>query len=162
MLQQALKFASIRHKGQTRKASGLPYIVHPVDVSHILDANKISKRREELMCACLLHDTLEDTNTTFLELAEEFSPLVASLVLELTSDREEIALIGKTAYLTKKMIGMSNYALMIKLCDRLSNVQDYPTASYLDSTRIILDKLESARRLTGSQARVVAQIRKFL
>ena len=162
MLQKAVKFAGIKHQGQVRRATGLPYIVHPVDVSILLDSNKTSKRREELMCACLLHDTLEDTDTTFVELATEFNPMVASLVLDLTSDPEEIKKIGKTAYLTKKMIGMSNYALIIKLCDRLSNVMDSPRPKYLDSTREILDALEAARNLTASQARVVTKIRAFL
>lgn len=162
MLQKAIQFAGEKHKGQVRKGTGLPYILHPIDVSLICDANKTSKRREELMCASVLHDTLEDTDTTFVELASEFTPMVASVVLELTSDEEEIRKIGKTPYLTKKMIGMSNYALYLKLCDRLSNVSDGAWPKYLRSTAEILDALEAARNLTGSQARVVEKIRGHL
>jgi len=162
IIQKALQFAGVKHQGQVRRGTGLPYILHPIDVSVIFDANKTSKRRDELMCACVLHDTLEDTQTTFVELATEFSPLVASVVLELTSDEQELRKIGKTAYLTKKMIGMSNYALCIKLCDRLSNVADGPSQKYLVSTRQILDDLEAARNLTASQARVAEKIRAYL
>jgi (p)ppGpp synthase/HD superfamily hydrolase len=162
IIQKAIQFAGVKHQGQVRRGTGLPYILHPIDVSVIFDANKTSKRRDELMCACVLHDTLEDTQTTFVELSIEFSPLVASVVLELTSDEDELRKIGKTAYLTKKMIGMSNYALCIKLCDRLSNVADGPSQKYLASTRQILDDLEAARNLTASQARVTEKIRAYL
>ena len=162
LIQKAIQFAGEKHKGQVRRGTGLPYILHPIDVSVIFDANKTSKRRDELMCACVLHDTLEDTDTTFVELAEEFTPLVASVVLELTSDVEELRRIGKTAYLTKKMLGMSNYALCIKLCDRLSNVADGPSDKYLFSTAKILDSLEAVRTLTASQARVAEEIRAYL
>jgi len=131
-------------------------------VCFLLSCYKESKKLEELMVAALLHDTLEDTDATFTEIAEAFSPLVASLVLELTSDPDEIAQIGKNPYLTKKMIGMSSYALVIKLADRLSNILDAPTDAYRADTAELLDALEDARNLSGSQKALVDEIRAHL
>jgi len=162
LLIKAVQFASEKHKGQTRKVSGLPYVIHPITVAFLLADNKESKRLEELMVACLLHDTLEDTDTTFEELASEFTPLVASLVHELTSDDDEIERIGKNEYLTKKMTGMSSYALVIKLADRLSNIMDSPTESYREDTADMLNTLETKRNLSGSQVKIVGEIRKLL
>lgn len=162
MLFKALQFAGEKHRGQFRRESGLPYVVHPTSVAFLLAKYKRSKRQEELQVACLLHDTLEDTDTSFTELAEEFSPLVASLVLALTSDKEEIEAIGKTAYLTKKMLGMSNYALAIKLADRLSNILDNPSESYKEQTASILEVLKTQRQLTKSHLRLIEAIQEEL
>lgn len=78
LLRKALKFGADKHRGQERRSSELPYIIHPVEVSFIVSKYKSSKRLEEFMCAAILHDTLEDTDTNFLELSTEFTPLVAS------------------------------------------------------------------------------------
>jgi (p)ppGpp synthase/HD superfamily hydrolase len=162
LLRKALKFAAEKHKGQTRKVSELPYIIHPVEVSFLVSKYKSSKRLEELMCAAILHDVLEDTDTNFIELASEFTPLVASLVLELSSDTDEIKRIGKNEYLKKKMLGMSNYGLFLKLCDRLSNISDNPTEKYLENTIDLIEFIVSNRSLTKSQKRVITAIKEVL
>ena len=77
---KAIQFATKKHKGQFRKVSNSEYISHPVAVSYLVASFKKSKNLDELICACLLHDTLEDTDTDFVELAKEFTPLIASLV----------------------------------------------------------------------------------
>lgn len=162
MLVKAVQFASQKHKGQVRRGSGLPYIIHPTSVAFILSMHKSSKCMEELLTVCLLHDTLEDTDACFSEIAEEFSPLVASLVLELTSDQEQIDLVGKNEYLITKMSGMSNYGLVIKLADRLANILDAPSPSYCEDTLEMMNRLEIKRRLTESQQSIVIKIREVL
>ena len=62
-----------------------------------------------------MHDTLEDTPCSYIEIETEFGPLVASVVMELTSDEEAIKKIGKNEYLKEKMLNMSKYALTLKL-----------------------------------------------
>ena len=57
----------------------------------------------DLIAAAHLHDTIEDTNTTEQDIKKLFGGLVASLVKELTSDKEKISQIGKTQYLLNKM-----------------------------------------------------------
>lgn len=158
MTLKALLFAIERHEGQTRRGTNLPYITHPIAVSYLVAQFKRSKHLPELVAAAILHDVLEDTPTTFIELAERFTPLVASLVLELTSDQDEIDRIGKVEYLKAKMAGMSSYALTIKLADRLHNVSDRPTAKMVRDTLEILAHLRAIRRLTKSQEILSEQI----
>lgn len=161
----AEKFGSIKHKGQTRKFSGEPYFEHPKRVAKIIKSFKKSHKLDRLVAAALTHDTLEDTNTTYKDLVTLFGGLVASLVKELTSDPEEISKIGKTEYLSKKMIDMSNWALVIKLADRLDNVSDLKTSSEkfrkktVISTKEIISNLEKHRTLTNTQKRLIDAIK---
>lgn len=156
---KAIQFASEKHKDQVRKFDGSPYVGHPLAVSYIVSSFKRSKHMDEILAACWLHDTLEDTETNFIELASVFTPLVASLVLELTSDNEQIKLIGKLEYLKKKMVGISSYALVIKLADRLHNISDHPTQKTIDDTKIIMDFLEKNRKLTKTHKEIIKEIR---
>src|ERR1035437_10345704 len=133
---KALDFAKTKHAGQKRKGSGAEYVTHPVAVSYIVASYKRSVHLDDLLIASLLHDCLEDTDTTFEEIAINFTPLVASLVLELTNDPEAIKKVGKLAYQKKKVVGMSSYGFVIKLADRLHNISDHPT------TQMIIDTLD--------------------
>jgi guanosine-3',5'-bis(diphosphate) 3'-pyrophosphohydrolase len=162
MILKAVQFAGKKHEGQKRRGTGLPYVIHPVTVAFILAEHKESKKIEELLAACCLHDTLEDTDTTFEELAKEFSPLVASLVLELTSDPEQIKVMGKNEYLINKMLGMSNYALVIKLADRYSNVLDNPSDKYIEDTKVMLNVIKVKRMLTASQKSLLDKMEELL
>ena len=161
----AEKFGSIKHKGQMRKFSGEPYFEHPRRVAKIIQSFKKSHKLDKLISAAFLHDTLEDTNTTNRDLITLFGGLVASLVKELTSEPEEIAKVGKTEYLSKKMIDMSNWALVIKLADRLDNVSDLKTSSEkfrtktILSTKEIISNLEKHRDLTNTQKRIISAIK---
>jgi (p)ppGpp synthase/HD superfamily hydrolase len=159
---KAIEFASKKHKGQVRKVSNSPYITHPLAVSYIVSSFKRSTHLDEILAACLLHDTLEDTNTTFIELAKEFTPLVASLVYELTSDEAQIKKMGKKNYLTVKMYGMSSYALVIKLADRLHNISDSPTLKMVNDTREMLVGLEQRRKLSKTHKAIIKEIRNVI
>ena len=116
---KAIKFAQEKHFGQKRNGSGEEYFTHPLKVSYIAAHFKESKNFENLIIASILHDTIEDTDTTFAELEEHFGMQVASLVFELTNDPVEIKKIGKLNYQKKKLQGMSSYGLYLKLCDIL-------------------------------------------
>jgi hypothetical protein len=69
VLEQALRWAAIRHRDQTRKGSSTPYFEHVVGVAMILDRLGFD---EEVIVAGLLHDVVEDTETTFDEVRENF------------------------------------------------------------------------------------------
>lgn len=155
---KAVNFAGMKHNGQVRKGSGLPYVLHPVIVSLLVAKYKDSKDLESLQAACILHDCLEDTDTNFVELATEFTPLIASLVLELTSDKKEIERIGKNEYMKKHMAGMSKYAFLIKLADRLSNVMDQPKKKYLEDTLELMGYLYEERKLTNTHKEIMKKI----
>src|SRR6478672_308950 len=84
---KALAFASRKHSQQKRKdADASPYINHPIALVSIL-AVEAGIHDRDTLCAALLHDTIEDTNTSVEELAEAFGGRVASLVQEVTDDK---------------------------------------------------------------------------
>jgi len=156
---KSIKFIDLKHYGLVRKSSNKPYITHPIYVSYILMSYKQkSKNLDKLLAACILHDVLEDTNTTFEELVEQFGPLISSLVLELTSDKEEIEKVGKNEYLKIKIIGMSSYALTLKLCDRLANISDNPKISYINDTLELMNHIKKNRKLSKTQKNLIKDI----
>lgn len=165
---KAIRFAAKKHRKQTR-SDGTPYISHPVRVAQYIKKYKDSHNLDALISAAYLHDTIEDTDTTHEDLKKMFGGLVASLVKELTSDEKEIERLGKTEYMSRKMTGMSSWALAIKLADRLDNVQDIATAKtpawrqkYKKETESVLSRLEKERVLTGSHKKIIGLIRKKL
>lgn len=162
LILKAVRFAEAKHAGQVRKSSGVDYMIHPLLVAMSVVKYKESKKIEQLVAAALLHDTLEDTDTTEEELVKEFGLFVASLVLELTSDVESVAYYGKTQYLMRKLPGMSNYGLLLKLLDRLNNLHDSPKERTKEETRAILVNLKKQRKLTRSQKAVVRDIERLL
>lgn len=159
---KAINFAATKHKGQVRKESGLPYVTHPIIVSQLINYYKgDSKHSEELQIAALLHDTLEDCDVKQFEIEREFGSLVASLVMELTSDAERIEEIGKNEYLKIKMCTMSKYAFILKLVDRLANVNDSPSTKYIIKTLDLMDHLKKNRTdITERQLTIIAEIEK--
>ena len=120
MVDDAKNLATQKHAGQIRKNSGEPYITHPAAVVDIVKRTKgDSHKIDSLVAAAWTHDTLEDTDMTREDLLSQFGPEVMILVHELTSDEAELKRLGKTEYLKKKMSGISSWALVVKLADRL-------------------------------------------
>ncbi len=121
----ALNFAEFKHRGQTRDSSGAPYIIHPVSVALILLDYGLDV---DTICASLLHDTLEDTDTKITELKSVFGNTVAELVngvsrvktLKYKSKANE-----NTESLRKMFLAMAKdiRVIMIKLADRLNNMR---------------------------------------
>ena len=123
-VKEAYKYADTLHDGQMRQ-SGEKYIVHPLTVAFILAEMHADC---DTLCAALLHDTLEDTNTTKEEIAELFGKETANLVDGVTklskmnfSSKEEQNLAN-----TRKIItGITSDVriIFIKLADRLHNMR---------------------------------------
>ena len=117
-------FAKGRHAHQARKGSGFPYFVHPRGVAWLVKkyGGTISQ-----INAAFGHDLLEDTETSFEEIAViSGSEETAELVLELTNNRHIIEEMGKTEYMTEKLLKLSKDALLIKLADMVYNSYDQP------------------------------------
>ena len=84
---KAAQFASIKHRDQRRKdVESSPYIIHPISVALTL-ADIGGVEDPEILAAALLHDTLEDTNTTGSELEGIFGEAVRIFVEEVTDDK---------------------------------------------------------------------------
>lgn len=168
---EAWKFAKSAHKGQVRRFVGLSYFD-----AHVQKVNAIVKQYttdENLLCAAILHDVAEDCygddiEVGLHEISDTFGAVVGSLVRELTSSKEEIEKVyqnDKAAYLTDKMIHMSDEALIIKLSDRLQNISDAFTANerfrnkYFEETwRIVID-LEKHRPLNRIHTLLLNEIK---
>lgn len=169
----AWNFAKQAHKGQVRKFINKPYFG-----AHVVRVNGIVKQYttdEDLLCAALLHDTLEDCyedpEVGLVELKELFGTRVGNLVWELTSDGDEIDDNydgSKTEYLTDKMIHMSDDALIIKLADRLQNISDAFTATerfrnkYFQETSEILTEIQKNRQFNRIHRLLIGDIQSKL
>ncbi|MBR2467983.1 MAG: HD domain-containing protein [Clostridia bacterium] len=170
LILKAIKFADRKHKGAKRD-DGTPYISHPMRVAEFVRKFKKSKNKTKLYIAALLHDTIEDTYTSYTELCKKFGETSASIVMELSTARFDSMWIEKSQkadYLSKKMSFMTNYALTVKFCDRLDNVLTLDGVTKekrertLADTRYIIDFVSAARELTGTQKRVIAEIEKAM
>jgi len=86
-LLHAANFAAVKHSRQRRKNSeATPYINHPIEVAeHLARVGGITD--EDILIAALLHDTIEDTQTTKAELAEVFGARIAEIVAECSDDK---------------------------------------------------------------------------
>jgi (p)ppGpp synthase/HD superfamily hydrolase len=167
---EAWKFAKQAHKGQVRRFVGLPYFD-----AHVKKVNEIVKRYttdEDLLCAAILHDVPEDCYDDYevglAEIENLFGSRVSKLVSELTSLKDEIDEVyegDKAAYLTDKMIHMTDDALIIKLADRLQNISDAFTASerfrnkYFEETSKIVEDLERHRQFNKIQNILINEIK---
>ncbi len=120
---QAASFAAKKHRGQKRKgAVEEPYINHPLEVANLL-ANVGKVEDNDILIAAVLHDTIEDTETTKEEIAELFGTKVSEMVLEVTDDKS----LPKAERKQKQIEHaphLSIGAKHIKLADKSSNIRD--------------------------------------
>ena len=120
---RALTFAAGKHRNQRRKdESKTPYINHPIAVANIL-LNEADITDEVALIAALLHDTVEDTNTTFEEIEQHFGPTVRAVVAEVTDDKSLPKAVRKQLQIDHAA-GLSDRAKLVKLADKISNVRD--------------------------------------
>jgi guanosine-3',5'-bis(diphosphate) 3'-pyrophosphohydrolase len=123
---KATHFAANKHRNQRRKTlEAIPYINHPIDLAHLL-VNEVGCYDENIVCAAILHDVLEDTKTSAEELVREFGPNVYSLVEAVTDDK---SLDWKTRKeLQVEKAKTASYAVaIIKLADKTCNLRDFQT-----------------------------------
>ncbi len=121
-LEEAIQFALNAHEGHQRSGEDpLPYFVHLIDVLHkvrliggVID--------EDALCAAVLHDTLEDTQTEPKELEESFGPKVRLLVEQLTRRTSTTGDDHYSTMLLEDIANMHPDAMRIKLADRLANL----------------------------------------
>jgi (p)ppGpp synthase/HD superfamily hydrolase len=167
--QLAWDFAKAAHAGQVRKFTGLPYFDN--HVQKVNGTVKLYTKDEDLLIAALLHDVPEDCFDNiwdgYAEIKRIFGKRVADLVMELTSNEDEIKHRydgSKKDYLVYKLTHMSDDALIIKLCDRLKNIEDAFTASekfrknYFNETVALMKAVEDGRTLNRIQTLLVGEI----
>ncbi len=122
-LLEALVFAAERHKDQRRKGNEhAPYINHPIQVAAVLSV-EAGIDDEDTLVAAILHDTVEDTPTTFKEIADRFGEDVAGLVKEMTDDKRLPSPTRKQLQI-QHAPSLSAKAKLLKFADKTSNVRD--------------------------------------
>ncbi len=119
MINEAFLFSLNIHKEQFRK-DGAPYISHPVETALILAQNGAD---DLLICAGLLHDTIEDGSVSEYELAEKFPPEVVKLVMLDSEDKSQSWENRKEAVLTSLRQSDSRQYKMLICADKLSNLR---------------------------------------
>ena len=119
---QAIAFAAQKHRCQRRKDGQTPYINHPIQVLTLL-AEVAQVRSAEILAAAVLHDVLEDTDTTTAELITHFGPEVTGLVAEVTDDQRVSGQVRKQRQI-ERAPRLSSGAAMIRLADKATNVND--------------------------------------
>ncbi len=119
---RALHFSAKKHAGQLRKDGFTPYINHPIEVAYLL--TEVGGVRDPvLVMAALLHDTLEDTQTTLSELALAFGDEICSLV-QAVSDDKALPKAERKRLQIEHAPHLSPKAKQIKLADKICNLQD--------------------------------------
>lgn len=122
-LLEAVSLSAKKHRFQTRKGAGAePYINHPLEVANIL-ANIGNVTDHEILMAAVLHDTIEDTETTAEELTDLFGERVCAIVLEVTDDKSLPKHERKLRQI-EHAPHLSPAAKQVKLADKISNIQD--------------------------------------
>lgn len=159
--QKALAFATEAHKGQVRKYTGEPYIVHPIEVANIVD---VQLHSDVAYIGALLHDVVEDCNVTHEEVKNLFGAEIAEVVYYVT----DISQKSDGNRKVRKEIDRNHYASgnytsqSIKVADLISNSKTIVpfdpgfARTYLTEKRKLLDSL------TKANANLVIEARKLL
>ena len=124
---KAIMFATQKHQGQKR-LNGDNYIIHPIRVSQEVHT-------ELQKVAAVLHDTIEDTETTYEEIVQEFGPEVAVVVECLTHRKGE----SYAEYIQR--VKANPDAVSIKLADIADNLGDYPSQNAIKKSAMALGEL---------------------
>lgn len=123
LLLHAAAFAAEKHKRQRRKnANGTPYINHPLAAADLL-AREAGVDDAVVLAGAILHDTVEDTQTTRDELERLFGEEVAGVVMEVTDDKS-LAKEERKRRQVEHAPHLSPRARLVKLADKICNVQD--------------------------------------
>ncbi len=150
LLNKAYVYAMQKH-GQQKRASGDPYISHPLEVAAILTEMRLD---ESTIAVALLHDTIEDTSATRAEIDELFGEDIGALVEGLTKIKK-LDLVSKKAKqaenLRKLLLAISDdvRVLLVKLADRLHNMRTLDHMTSEKRARISEETMDIYAPLAG-------------
>lgn len=151
---RAAYFAGEKHRLQRRSdIEQTPYINHPLELAHIL-TEEGDIYCMDTICASLLHDTLEDTETSPEELNKHFGEIITSIVIEVSNDMT-LNSQQRREYELRKVASLSNKAKLVKIADKLANIRDVSTMppagwtrekkqNYFDFALEIVDQVKDA------------------
>ena len=160
LINKAKMLAGKAHEGQMRKYSGMPYIVHPIEVATIVQS---VDHTDEMIAAALLHDVVEDTEYTVADISKEVSPKVAELVEGLTdvSKPEDGNRKTRKAMDKDHLAKQSAEVQTIKLADVISNSQDIKANDpsfakvYIEEMKALLEVLDRGDKTLYAKAKEI-------
>ena len=121
---KVIAFAAEKHKTQRRKdADASPYINHPIALANVL-SNEGGIVTHDVLCAAVLHDTIEDTETTAEELKSLFGEKITSIVLEVSDDKSIKDKALRKQLQVEHAPHVSHEAKLVKLADKICNLRD--------------------------------------
>lgn len=127
LILKCVNFAAVKHKNQRRlDVDETPYINHPIGVAYIL-TSEANVQDPDVLLAALLHDTVEDTDTTFEEIEFHFGETVRKIVQEVTDDKSLPKMERKRLQIVHAATS-SFKAKLVKLADKLYNLRDLQQA----------------------------------
>lgn len=146
----ALAFAALQHADQRRKdPAATPYINHPIALAQVL-ANEGAIDDPLTLQAALLHDVLEDTDTTVATLRKHFGAELAAVVLELTDDKTQPKQVRKQLQIDGAA-SLSTSARLVRLADKICNLRDLAHSPPMDWPPARIDAyVEWARTVVSS------------
>jgi guanosine-3',5'-bis(diphosphate) 3'-pyrophosphohydrolase len=152
----ALAFAADKHRRQRRKdAEASPYINHPIALARAL-STEAGITDVKVLVAAVLHDTLEDTETTYDELKERFGKSIASVVREVTDDKS-LPKAERKRLQIEHASEISRPARLVKLADKVCNVRDVAAnpppdwplqrrREYFDWAKAVVDRMRGTNK----------------
>lgn len=146
MINQAIEFATLSHQTQTRKGTEIPYILHCLEAG-IIAANMTTKGGQvdsDVVCAAILHDTIEDTDVSYQTLKQEFNENIANLVKHQSEDKSKEWLERKLATIKFLQLNQSKAVEIATLADKLSNMRSI-FRDYQVENEKLWDKFNAAK-----------------
>jgi (p)ppGpp synthase/HD superfamily hydrolase len=158
---KAWHFASVAHNGQMVPGTDIPYINHiglvAMEAMSVITYNSTIEKPDLLIQCALLHDAIEDTNCTYHVLRAEFGAQVADGVLALSKDPN---LPSKKEQMQDSLLRIVKQPLevwMVKLSDRITNLQPPPRHWSKEKTRIYRSEAISILEQLGNANRYLAE-----
>jgi len=156
MIFKALAFAAKKHRDQRRMdPAASPYINHPIALAEILscEADIIDM---DIICSALLHDTVEDTETTQEELEQIFGERISQIVMEVTDDFN-LPKTERKRLQIEHAAHISEQAKLVKLADKICNLRDVAECpppewslqrrrDYFDWAKQVIDQLRGVNK----------------
>lgn len=152
LIDAALAFAARAHAGQTRKATDIPYIVHPVGVMLILI--EAGENDPEVLAAALLHDTVEDTEVTLAQIQEAFGARVAEIVAGCSEPNRNEAWELRKQHTVEYLKTAPRAVQLITAADKLHNLRSM-IADYAEQGEAIWSRFKRGRTETAWYYRAV-------
>ncbi len=163
--QKAISFAAQKHAGQTITGTDTPYLVHVCNVAmEILIAGQHSRdfNVTNAVQVALLHDTIEDTNTSYEEISEVFGEDIATGVLALTKN-ENLQKPEQMPDSLRRIKALPKEIWAVKLADRITNLQKPPELWNTSKKSLYLDEAVSiATYLEGGNSYLENRIRELI